>query len=56
MYMQFNQNLSVLVAQMDKLFKMMVSIMGLVSKLLRPNSTATAQAFAEFHPVNVAQP
>jgi len=41
---------------MDKLFQMMVSMMGLVSKLLPQNSPATAQAFAEFLPVNVAQP
>jgi len=55
-FMQSNQNLSVLVAQMDKLFQMMVSMMGLVSKLLPLNSPATAQAFAELLPVNVAQP
>jgi len=46
--MQSNQNLLVLVAQIDKLFQMMVSMMGLVSKLL----PGTAQAFAEFLPVN----
>jgi len=55
MFMQSNHNLSVLVAQMDKLFQMMVSMMGLVSKLLPQNSPATAQAFAEFLLVNVAQ-
>jgi len=41
---------------MDKLFQMMVSMMGLVSKLLPQNSHATAQAFAEFLPVIVVQP
>jgi len=54
--MQSNQNLSVIVTQIDKLFQMMVSIMGLVSKLLPQNSPGTAQAFAEFLPVNLAQP
>jgi len=52
----FNQNLSVLVAQNDKLLKLIVSIMGIVSKLLPKNSSTTAQAFTEFLPANVAQP
>jgi len=54
MFMQSNQKLSVHVAQMDKLFQIMVSMMGLVSKLLPQNSPGTA--FAEFLPINVAQP